>query len=314
MEFEDSIPQDLAIDSCRRYLYWTNSALSNPTIERARIEDKKHEVLVKDDLFIPAGIAIDELTQRIYWADMREGIYYRIESTNFKGEEREVLHEGTHQKPFGLAVDKESIYWTDVIGNGLWRISKNAEDGPEKLLEFEEKPMGLVVKNSEWLGTPDCNTLLQKLVNRTEDSDEYFDVALPEVPEEIQCLNNGIATENGCKCRRGFIGKNCESSLCYNYCLHGDCHFSSLGYPQCHCPTGFFGKRCERNVCDGFCLNDGKCKFNMENKWGAVCLCPSGFMGARCEVSVDPAELCNIFCDMKVTDVLVDHDNSFLCR
>lgn len=69
----------------------------------------------------PAGIAIDYKNQQVYWGDTREGIYYRIYRADLNGKEREIVYEGTHTTPFGIAVDESSVYWTDVNNNALWR-------------------------------------------------------------------------------------------------------------------------------------------------------------------------------------------------
>lgn len=93
-----------------RYLYWTNADMINPSIERSGLDGTDHDILVSDDLFMPTGITVDHLAQKIYWADMREGIYYRIESVSFDGSDRKVVFEGTHQRPFGIAVDKVTTF------------------------------------------------------------------------------------------------------------------------------------------------------------------------------------------------------------
>lgn len=262
---------------------------------------------------MPFGIAVDESNQRIYWTDMRQGIYSRIESTNVDGKEREILHEGKHQMPFGIATDKEYVYWTDMNNNALLRKKKNSSESPETLHSFNERPMGVIARNSDLFVVPDCDKIMKKLVNYSLVENDEVEMST-ETQNAPQCLNNGIVTEQGCKCSRGFTGNNCEISLCYNYCLHGDCHFSSTGYPQCHCPPGYYGYRCEKKACDGFCLNGGTCNTDKNSKWGATCLCPNGFVGSRCEISTDPVELCGILCRTKSTDVFFDETNSFLCR
>lgn len=140
-KFSDVTPQDITIDVCRRlvekrhelqpffngpsqlsrHIYWTNSDIYHPTIERALLNGSNREVLIDSDLRQLTGIAIDYRSRRLYWADMREGIYYRIDSSNLDGKEREIVYEGTHTKPFGIAVDENAVYWTDVTNNALWR-------------------------------------------------------------------------------------------------------------------------------------------------------------------------------------------------
>lgn len=300
------------MDIIFRYIYWTNSDITNPTIERATLDGRKHEVLISDDLFMPSGIAVDHIAQRIFWADKREGIYYRIESAKLDGSQRQVLFEGTHQKPFGIAVDQESVYWTDVNNNALWKKKKRENESPEKLRDFKENPMGLVTKHLNIQNISDCSVFLDTLENYNGSSTEHIHSANDE-REPAECLNGGEIVGGVCKCRRGFSGARCETS-CYNFCLHGTCHISSLGYPQCRCPTGFVGTRCQRNMCDGFCLNGGRCERMQNNTLGVACQCKDGYVGQRCENSVDPEELCSLFCKNRKSDILMDQSSTFVCR
>lgn len=104
-----------------RYIYWTNSFISRPTIERSFLNGSNREVIIDTDLKMPSGIAIDYRNNRLYWVDMGEGIYNKIESSRLDGKEREMVYNGTHTKPFGIAVDDSSVYWTDIINNAIWR-------------------------------------------------------------------------------------------------------------------------------------------------------------------------------------------------
>lgn len=117
-------------------------------------------MLIKDDLFQPVGLAIDYHSQRLFWADRREGIYYRIESTNLQGKEREVVYEGTYGTPFGIAVDKNAIYWTDTDNKAIWKIAKLIKI-PEKFMEFSNTPQGIIAKNIEIFKEPDCRNLAE---------------------------------------------------------------------------------------------------------------------------------------------------------
>ncbi|XP_044269142.1 protein cueball [Tribolium madens] len=309
--FTDENPQDITIDVCRRYIYWTNSDINKPTIERARLDGSHHEILVDAGLHRPAGISIDYKTQRLYWADIKEGIYYSIESTNLEGKEREVVYEGTHSKPFGVAVDSDAVYWTDINNNVLWKIPKHDKDSvPERLRHFKEKPMGIIAKNVQITSFPDCEELSKAISSYNKTVEEIFKRVSQESEEteEVICLNGGFLVDDKfCHCPRGYAGKFCEISLCYNYCVHGECYASSLGYPQCHCLKGFGGKRCNRDMCDGFCLNGGVCKRGGELP---ICECQEGFTGRRCESTLD---ICEVFCQDRQNDVLITQ-KEVVCR
>ena len=254
-------------------------------------------MLIDTDLFRPIGISVDYVTQRLYWVDMRQGIYYRIDRSDLNGRNRQIVFEGTHQKPVGVAVDVQFIYWTDVNNNALWVLKKDQIERPTKIREFKEKPMGVVTKHLGFSGTVDCANIMEAITNYNESSTETFEEVV-DVEESVPslCLNRGKEVESGCECPRGFTGQQCEISLCYNYCVEGACVPSGLGYPQCHCRFGFRGTRCEINSCEQFCLNGGTCKHVKGSPWGANCTCPGNFTGTRCEIGKNMSDGCSEYC------------------
>lgn len=296
MSFKDEQPQDLAIDSCRRYIYWTNSNLDKPSIDRAKLDGSAHEVLIEADLKNPVGIAIDFINKRLYWADMGEGIYFKIESSSLEGKERDIIVEETHQKPFGLAVDEESIYWTDVNNNALWKIRKQFAERPSRVKGFKERPLGIIAKHLGFMESPDCSIIEQAIRDYNQSTTEYILKVNEDEVDVINavCLNNGEMTENGCVCRRGFKGPNCEIQVCHNYCVHGNCELTTHGYPTCHCKPGFTGSRCEYDLCYKYCFNNGTCNHNGKEPH---CECPSGFIGDRCEVNLNILAMCDVYCE-----------------
>lgn len=279
--------------------------------------------IISDDLIDPLGITIDYLSERIYWTDRRTGIYYRIESANFDGKERQIIHEGTYQTPVSIAVNKNAVFWTDIKSNTLWSKAKNGMGvALQKVREFSGmEPYGLIARNLEITSTPDCKNLADAIKEYKEYPEEYIETneisteiiqTTTQMAEAI-CLNNGQATPTGCKCKRGFSGANCETSVCYNYCVHGSCKNSKIGHPVCTCPVGFTGSRCEQRVCDGYCLNGGVCRTMISDPDKTPkCACPTGFQGKRCELNMEPNELCSKFCESKDDGVLIV--NKLVCR
>lgn len=275
-------------------------------------------MLVDEDIHRPAGISFDYSTQRLYWADIKEGIYFTIESINLDGKERKLEHEGTHSKPFGVAVDSQAVYWTDVNNNALWKLPKSQTySAPEQIRHFVEKPLGIIAKNIQVVEFDDCKNLKKATLSYNHNKTIQEDYTrLPDAnrqqEEEITCFNGGIkGKENYCQCPRGYAGKACELNLCYNYCVHGDCYTSALGYPQCRCLKHFGGKRCEIDICEGFCLNGGVCGRGLGIRDLPTCSCLEGFTGSRCEVAND---ICNVFCQKRKDDVLVSEQKEIVCR
>ncbi|XP_045461847.1 protein cueball [Harmonia axyridis] len=309
--FDEASPQDIAVDICRRFIYWTNSNRRKPSIERAKIGSRKREVLVNTDLGLPAGITIDYVTKRIYWTDMKGGIYFRIESTNLEGKERQIIYEGINSEPFAVAVKDEHLYYTDLRRNALWKFDLESKTQPIIIREFEQKPMGLIAKKKQIRTLPECQSLEQAYEKYSNPVIENFDIYKEDetVKKEIQCINGTM--ENGvCKCSRGYSGVFCELSLCHNFCLLGSCHLTSQGYPYCHCPEGSGGTRCEKD-CDGYCMNGGRCSFSLADAKLPTCSCPEGFNGPRCEESVIIDSLCDLYCSQDASNSKIQHDNSY---
>lgn len=288
-----------------RYIYWINSHENNPSIERAHLVNKETEILVDTDIRMPMGLTIDPIEQRIYWTDLLEGIYYKIESVDFNGEDRKIIEAGTHNKPYAVAVDEENIYWTDVANNAVWYKSKENYNGEsKKLYELEEKPGGLFVRNVGSYNGSNCD----KLIHSLRSSDNHSKASkFSKLSSNEECLNNGEKTIRGCKCQRGFSGPRCEISIYEYYCIQGKFYYD--GKPSCKCNPGFSGTRCEIDLCKGYCLNDGICD-KIEST--IRCRCTAGFSGKRCEINI--TQSCKSFCETAPSDITDNLKNSCKCE
>ncbi|CAG9819376.1 unnamed protein product [Phaedon cochleariae] len=290
--FEEEVPHALAIDVCKRYLYFTNPG-HTPTIERIKLDKSEREVIVDNLIMSPVGLTIDYKAQKLYWVDSRIGTSSgRIESINLDKTNRQIVIERNTMEPFGIAVDEEAIYWTDTNNNALYSSSKNGK-GMIKLRSFPGKPMGLVSNNNIIKEEPDCSALEAAIKEYHQKDKEAEPIPVVEKDEVKECLNDGELEGNHCICKRGFTGIRCESSICSEfYCLNGNCYLSTLGKPQCHCKRGFLGDRCQQNKCDRFCLNGGECSL-FSTRDLPKCRCAEGFLGDRCEYNI---QICDMYC------------------
>lgn len=218
-----------------RYVYWTNTNISRPTIERARFDGSDREVIVDTDLYVPVSIAVDQRTKKIYWADDREGIHYSIESADLDGKNRRKLLSGINHQPNDLTISKDYIFWADLDYKAVWRLPKdppkNAE--PTKYLEFEnEIPLNIAFNyriQDQIEGQPEC----EAMANLSAHSYPHTSFKIP-TDAGLFCVHgvrDGISTT--CTCSPGYTGERCDTSVCHNHCLHGDCSLTANGEPVC---------------------------------------------------------------------------------
>ncbi|XP_063382367.1 protein cueball isoform X1 [Cydia fagiglandana] len=286
----DQLPRAIAVDSCRGYIYWTNTNVaSGASIERARFDGSERKTIISTNIHLPTSIFVDQQTQRLYWADDKEGIHYSIESSDLDGtpESRQTLHSGTEHQPNALTVSNDSLYWVDWGFRKVWKLPKNARQNaePEDLIDFKTTPFGIVANyliSDQAAGIPECNNLL-RLSQNTSAIDNSF-----AVPQDagLFCLHGRkIEGQDACTCSPGYIGDRCETSVCQNFCLKGECTFdANNGEPTCRCQKGFTGARCEVDMCEGFCLNNGICSVETNSP---VCTCIGDHTGHRCEKTVE---------------------------
>ncbi|EEB14122.1 nidogen, putative [Pediculus humanus corporis] len=301
----EDVPNGVAISFCKRLLFWTNSNHRSASIDRAQLDGSEHEKIIVDNIFVPLGITVDDLYQKLYWTDDQKGIYFTIERSNFDGSDREVIVRQTHQLPFGIAVTKDAIYWSDTVKNNIWMLSSDSTtiinqthyntNKPKIFYNFRQTvPYGVAAFKND-ISKCDSQLIAPSFKIKEENHEEQTkQTNVTNNPMRLYCLNGGDPNGSRCRCRKGFTGNRCEISECYNYCLNGgQCYLDRAGFPECRCQSGYLGNRCERDVCSGFCLNGGRCTVNESVP---LCVCGSGYSGQRCEISLDFA--CRQICSM----------------
>ncbi len=288
---DDRIPRGIAIDPCRRKIYYTNSNYTNPSIESAMLDGSNRTVLISNIhdkiLFRPMDIAVDQFSERIYWVDNLEGNHFAVESAALDGTDRRTLVRNVENSPYGITVDRDNVYWTDHTHQAVWKISKDATGsyGPETVLKVSSIPMGIISKN-HLLSTQTTNKNCKMVLSKVRE--DIFEGHTTEKPllilpkQQDYCLNNGtlIPNTSTCICQPEFHGARCEVPICHNYCVQGNCSVTSTGYAFCKCDAGFSGERCAVDLCQGFCLNGGRCDLEDGEP---VCHCSSSYTGRHCE-------------------------------
>lgn len=148
---QDDKPRGIAIDTCTSYVYWTNWN-TNAAIQRAGPQNGyKVESIIKTNIRVPNGIAIDQKRRKLYWCDARLD---KIETCDMDGTNRIVLISASPQHPFALSVWKDYVFWTDWLARGVFRADKYTGQQVMQVKKVLQRPMGIAVAASDTLECP----------------------------------------------------------------------------------------------------------------------------------------------------------------
>lgn len=139
-------PRGIALDACTNYIYWTNWN-SEASIQRASPHDGYQvESIIKTNIKVPNGIAIDQRRRKLYWCDARLD---KIETCDMDGTKRVVLISALPQHPFALAVWKNYIFWTDWLARGVFKADKYTGQQAMQIKKVAQRPMGIAVASPD---------------------------------------------------------------------------------------------------------------------------------------------------------------------
>ncbi|XP_018914756.2 uncharacterized protein [Bemisia tabaci] len=106
-----------------------------------------------------------------------------------------------------------------------------------------------------------------------------------ETPICFPPCENGVCTAPGnCSCNAGFVGERCDGGICAQKCQNGG---TCIKKDTCKCAQGFNGAYCQISDCEPKCENGGTCikSVNSNNQTYFSCSCTSGFYGTACELT-----------------------------
>jgi len=263
-------PTGIAIDTCSRYIFWTNSARRYPSIETINLDNGKAWTVTRANLTNPRAITIDEGERKLYWTDTRSNDFW-IWRSNLDGSVGEIVCKIKNQEAFSIVVQEELIYWSDWRTKALWKTRKFGNCTLEMVKKFKSKPHGIAPVSAPKL---QC---------------DYYDDNIDQPDEKVTEVT---ATDSKL------------NATCTEPCINGVC-LMIKGQSACTCYEGYMGYLCEIDMCYNFCLESGQCII-IENQ--PECLCPEGFEGDRCEVKSDLQSKENV--TNKISDVSRDQNVS----
>ena len=99
---DQTYPIGLDFDFDTNHIYWSD--MVNKTIRRAPIDNAADiEVIIKGNLDIPEGFALDWINKKLYWTDA-DSKRPKIEVADLNGKNRLILIQKDLHKPRAIAV------------------------------------------------------------------------------------------------------------------------------------------------------------------------------------------------------------------
>jgi len=135
-------PRGVAIHHKSRQVFFSDWG-SSPFIGRLGLDGSNYTRFVDTGLVWPNGLAVDQDTDRLYWADSKLDV---IESIKIDGSDRRAILTTRSIHPYSLAVFEDTIYWSDWDSFEIFSCNKfNGKDFQVIVKEAGIRPMGIAV-------------------------------------------------------------------------------------------------------------------------------------------------------------------------
>ncbi|XP_037632667.1 very low-density lipoprotein receptor isoform X1 [Sebastes umbrosus] len=134
-------PRSLALLPQKGLMFWTE--IGNVVkIERAGMDGSERKAVVNSSLGWPGGVAVDAISDRVYWTDERLRL---IGSATLDGEDIRLLQMKETTNPFSLAVFNDMLYWSDAKKRVVMAAHKISGKNHQVLLKRPRQPFGVKV-------------------------------------------------------------------------------------------------------------------------------------------------------------------------
>ncbi|XP_069557707.1 very low-density lipoprotein receptor [Brachyistius frenatus] len=134
-------PRSLALLPQKGLMFWTE--ISNEVkIERAGMDGSERRVVVNTSLGWPGGVAVDVISDRVYWTDER---MKAIGSSTLDGDDIRILQMKDTTNPFSVAVFNDLLYWSDSKKRVVQTAHKVSGKNRSVLLKRPRQPFALTI-------------------------------------------------------------------------------------------------------------------------------------------------------------------------
>uniref|UniRef100_A0A3Q3N1G3 Low-density lipoprotein receptor related-protein 13 n=1 Tax=Mastacembelus armatus TaxID=205130 RepID=A0A3Q3N1G3_9TELE len=134
-------PRSLALLPQKGLMFWTE--IGNVVkIERAGMDGSERTVVVNSSLGWPGGVAVDTISDRVYWTDER---LKAIGSATLDGDDIPICLSFKTTNPFSLAVFNDILYWSDAKRRVVQAAHKISGKNRQVLLKRPRQPFGVKI-------------------------------------------------------------------------------------------------------------------------------------------------------------------------
>ncbi|XP_036450335.1 prolow-density lipoprotein receptor-related protein 1 [Colossoma macropomum] len=134
-------PRSLVLLPQKGMMLWSEIG-SEPRIERAGMDSSQRKVVLRHSLSWPVAMAVDILTDRMYWTDEK---LKHIASATLDGEDIRILQLTETPSPFSVAVFNDMVYWSDTQRRAILGAHKTTGKNCTVILKRPGQPFGLKV-------------------------------------------------------------------------------------------------------------------------------------------------------------------------
>ncbi|XP_034397679.1 very low-density lipoprotein receptor [Cyclopterus lumpus] len=134
-------PRSLALLPQKGLMFWTEIGIV-VKIERAGMDGSERTAVVNSSLGWPGGVAVDPISERVYWTDER---LRAIGSATLDGDDIRILQMKETTNPFSLSVFNDMLYWSDAKKRVVLAAHKISGKNPKVLLKRPRQPFAVKV-------------------------------------------------------------------------------------------------------------------------------------------------------------------------
>uniref|UniRef100_A0A8P4GKW9 EGF-like domain-containing protein n=1 Tax=Dicentrarchus labrax TaxID=13489 RepID=A0A8P4GKW9_DICLA len=134
-------PRSLALLPQKGLMFWTEVG-NVVKIERAGMDGSERRAVVNSSLGWPGGVAVDPISDRVYWTDER---LRAIGSATLDGDDIQILQMKWTTNPFSLAVFNDMLYWSDTKKRVVLAAHKISGKNRQVLLKRQRQPFGVKI-------------------------------------------------------------------------------------------------------------------------------------------------------------------------